>query len=130
MDELPVNDLGKKRIDMAVVDGARGPKELEVFPVADARHQLNPQQMRQPKHQRALALGIGMEYVGLDVRRILQETIENVDGFPYPTWDKVAEQCDVRVRDVIVSDPAIPPIANMVFRQQVLFIEVPLHAIG
>jgi hypothetical protein len=38
-----------------------------------------------------------MQGVRLDVGRILEETIENVDGFAYPTWDKVAEQCDVRV---------------------------------
>lgn len=41
----------------------------------------------------------------------------------------MAEQRDVRVRHVIVANAAIAAVADVIFRQQVLFIEVPFSAV-
>ena len=54
----------------------------------------------------------------LDVRRVLEQALENVDRFPDTAWDEMAEQGDVRVRDVVVGDPAVAAIADRVLGEQ------------
>ena len=51
---------------MFVTDGWAGAKEVKSFPVADARLQLDTQQMGQSEDGGALALGVGVDRVGAD----------------------------------------------------------------
>jgi hypothetical protein len=67
----------------------RLPKERQLFPVANARHELNVQEMGETKDWRVLSLGICMEDIRLDIRGILEQPVENIDGFPHATRDKV-----------------------------------------
>jgi hypothetical protein len=97
VDEFPVNGIGKERVDVPVVGRPGGPKQGEVLPVTNPRHQLNPQEMGEAKDGGALPLGVRMERLWLDIRGILQETIQNVDRFPDATRDKVTEQRDIGV---------------------------------
>ena len=43
-----------------------------------------------------------MESVGLKLRLIFEQAIENVNRFPNPTGNKVAEQGNIRVANVMV----------------------------
>jgi hypothetical protein len=95
MDELPVNGVGKERVNVPVVRCAGGSKQRQVLPVTNAWHQLDPQEVGEAKDGGTLALGIGMERLRLNIRGILQQAIENVDGFPDPAGDEVAKQRDV-----------------------------------
>src|ERR1700724_2733469 len=45
----------------------------------------------------------------------LIKTLKDVDRLPDPARDEVAEQGDVRVRDVVVGNPAVAAIADRVF---------------
>jgi hypothetical protein len=54
----------------------------------------------------------------LDVGRVLEQGFQDVDGFPHPARDEVAEQGDVGVRDVVVGDPAIAAVADRVLGQE------------
>jgi hypothetical protein len=42
----------------------------------------------------------------------------------------VGEKGDVRVGDVVVADPSIPSVADVVLREQVLLVQIPLAAIN
>jgi hypothetical protein len=46
-DQLSVYLLPKERIDIGVALLATGTKQCQVFPIADAGHELDPQQVRQ-----------------------------------------------------------------------------------
>src|SRR5947209_4686931 len=60
------------------------------------------------------------------VRQLRQDhTIEITD----PTGNKVTEERDVRIRDMIIADSPITTIADVIFGQQVLLIHLPLGAI-
>jgi hypothetical protein len=65
-----------------------------------------------------MALGIGVHRGRLDVRSVLEQTLKDVDGFPDATWDEVAEQGDIGVRDVVIGDPAVAAVADRVFGEQ------------
>jgi hypothetical protein len=43
-----------------------------------------------------------------------------INIFPYPTSDEVAEQGNIAVRNMMVSDTAIATVANMSFAQSVI----------
>src|SRR5712691_5031620 len=100
VDQLPVNGVSKEGVNVPVASRAGGPKQREVLPIANARHQLDPQEVGEAKDGGALALGIGVEHLRLDIRRVLQQAIEDVDRFPDPTGDKVAKQRDISIGDV------------------------------
>ena len=70
-----------------------------------------------------------MEGVRTDVRAVLEQAIEDIDRFPDATGNEATEQGDVGVRDVVVADPTPPAIANVVFTEEVLFVDVPLGAV-
>jgi len=71
-----------------------------------------------------------VEHVGLDVRRVLRQAVEDVDGLPHAARDEVAEQRDVGVRHVVVGDAAVAAIADVALREQVVLVQVPLRAVG
>src|SRR5712692_5682426 len=52
-----------------------------------------------------------------------------MDGFPDTTCNETAKQRDVGVSDMVVPDPTPAPIPNVVFTEEVLFIDVPLGAV-
>jgi hypothetical protein len=100
-DQLPFDGIGEQLAD--VLDGKGFVRQIQrqIFPVADARHPLDRQEVSQPKDAFRLALGIGMQGVGADFRAIFQQTVEDVHRFPNPAGDKTAEQRDIRVGHVI-----------------------------
>ena len=56
----------EQRVDVLVVAVLSRPEEVQVLPVADARHQIDAEQVGQAEDRRRLALGVGVEGVGLD----------------------------------------------------------------
>lgn len=56
--------------------------------------------------------------------------VENEDCLAHPAGDEAGEQGDVSIGDVIVPNPAVPAVTDVVFRQQILFVQVPLRAVG
>src|SRR6266852_693968 len=47
-----------------------------------------------------------------------------------PTGNEVAEAGNIIVRHMIVPDAAIPPIADMVLREEILLVHLPLGSVG
>jgi hypothetical protein len=70
-----------------------------------------------------------MQRVWANFRAVLQQAVEDIDRFPDATGNEATEQGDVGVRDVVVADPTSPAIANVVFAEEVLFVDVPLRAV-
>jgi len=60
-----------------------------------------------------------MQRIGLDIRGILEQAIQDIDRLPHPAWDKVAEQRHIGICHVIIADAAIAAITNMIFRQKI-----------
>ncbi len=50
LDQIPVDSVPEQRIDVFVTNVLIGAEELVFAPVADARHQLDAQQMRKAEH--------------------------------------------------------------------------------
>jgi hypothetical protein len=45
MDQVPGNGVAKEAVNVPLMRRPRRPKEREIFPVANTRHELNPQQV-------------------------------------------------------------------------------------
>ena len=71
-----------------------------------------------------------MQRVGPDVGLVLGQAVKDVHGLPNAAGDEMREQRDVIVADVIVGNAAIPAVADMALRQQVVLVQVPLCAVG
>ncbi len=69
----------------------------EVLPTADARHQLDCEQIREAKDWFGLTLAIGVQRVRANPRAVLQQAVEDIDRFPHPAGNEAAEQGDVGV---------------------------------
>lgn len=52
-----------------------------------------------------------------------------MNRFPNAARDEVAEQGDVHVRNVVVADAAVAAVTDMIFREQILLVKVPLRSI-
>jgi hypothetical protein len=65
-----------------------------------------------------MALGIGMHRGWLDLRRVLEQALKDVDRLPDTARDEVAEQGDIGVRDVVVGNPTVAAIADRVLGEQ------------
>src|SRR5690348_6277324 len=61
---------------------------------------------------------------------ILLKDVENEGPFPHPTGNEVAEASNIIVRHMIVPDATIPPIADVVLREEILLIHLPLGSVG
>jgi hypothetical protein len=68
-----------------------------------------------------------VEGLGLDVRGVLEQPIENIDGFPHSARDKVAEQGDIGVGDVIVALSEQPSYAKEI---DLAFVIIDVRSIG
>jgi hypothetical protein len=128
-DERPIDDVREWQVDVLVAQGLRGPEELYRLPVANRQRELDIEQGSGAKDWGRLALGVGVNTIRLDVRAVLQEPVQDVERLPDVAEDKVAEQRDVGVRNVIVADRAVPVVADMTLGEQIPPVEVPLPAI-
>src|SRR4029453_5113935 len=63
--------------DVRVVAVLVRPGEVQVLPVADARHQPDSKQVGQAEDRRTLALGVGVEGVGLERRLVLADEVQD-----------------------------------------------------
>ena len=70
-----------------------------------------------------------MNGIGTDIRHIAHQAIENVDTLVGSARYEMAEECDVFVRYVVVANAPIAAVADMVFGQHVLLVEIPLCSI-
>ena len=103
----------EQRIDMLIADRLGRAIEDGVAQAAHAWHQLDAEQAAQAEDWLALALGVGMQRVGLDRRAVLHQRIQDVDRLPHAAGDEAGEQGDVGVGDVVVGDAAIAAVANV-----------------
>ena len=58
-----------------------------------------------------------MQRVGLNVRLVFAQAVEDVHGLPYPAWDEMRKEGDVGIADVIIGNATIASVANMALRQ-------------
>ena len=56
--------------------------QIQFFPVANPRHQLDPQQLCQTKDSGALTLGVGMDAIGPHLGLVLLNEIQDVMALP------------------------------------------------
>ena len=111
-DQFPIHGIpSKQAVDVSVRPGRRRTEPFQVFPVANARHELDAEQIRQPVHRRTLRLGVAMQRVGPNVGSVLGQAVEDVHGLPNAAGDEMREQRNVVVTDVIVGNAAIIPFA-------------------
>ena len=89
-----------------------------------------PSRCARPKIGRALALGVGVDGIGLEGRAVFGHEVEDGIALPGAAGDEAGEQRDVGVRYQIVADAAVSPVADVVFGHQALWMEVPLRAVG
>jgi len=54
-DQAPVDAVAKQRLDVLVGSPRFGSREHQILDVADARHELDAKQVRQPEHWKARA---------------------------------------------------------------------------
>src|SRR4051812_27656362 len=86
--------------------------------------------MGHAEHRRRLALRIGMQRVRLNVGGVLPDDVQDVNRLPDPADDKVAEERDVHVRDVMIGHSARTAVADVILRHQALLVERELGAVG
>src|SRR6266851_3838850 len=130
-DQFPIDHLiTEEWLDMCVVGCALWAVKGQVFPIANAWHQFDTQQGCQTKDREILPLRICVNGCGFDGGAIANESIQNIDRFPDPTGNEVAEEKDVRIADMVIGNPPIASIANMLFGQQVLLGQLVLCSVG
>ena len=64
-DQLPVNHVAEQAINMQLTGALVGSVEAQVFPISDARHQLDACQVRECEDGLRLAMGVRVHGVGL-----------------------------------------------------------------
>lgn len=65
--------------------------ELEFLPISDTRHELDAQQISQTKNRQALGMGVSMEGVGLNLRVVVEQAIEEIERLKNTTGYEMAE---------------------------------------
>src|SRR4029434_7658044 len=85
--------------------------EVQVLPIADPGHELDPQQVREPEDGLTLPVGIGVHRIRPDVGRVLRDKIEDMMPLPGPTGNKAREEGNVGIRNEIVTNSPIPTVA-------------------
>src|SRR3546814_2444889 len=68
------------------------PGEHQVLDVADARHEVDAQQVRKPEHREALRLGVAVHGIGLNVGPVGQQPVEDVDRLVDAARDEVRSE--------------------------------------
>jgi hypothetical protein len=80
--EIPLDLSAKQRIDVDIATLARRVAQIEFFPVANSRHQLDPQQICQTKDGGALTLGVGVDGIGTYIGFVLLDEIQDLMSLP------------------------------------------------
>jgi len=107
-----------------------GPEQVQVLPAADARHQLDAEEVRQPEDRGALPVGVGMHRGWLQQRAVLGHEVEDGVALVGAAGQEAREQGDVGIGHEIVADAAIAAVADVVGGFQAFGMHVPLHAVG
>lgn len=71
-----------------------------------------------------------MNGVRLNLRLVMQQAVEDVDRFPNSTRDEMTEQRNVGIREVVIANATITTIANVIFSQEVVLVNIPLGPIN
>lgn len=122
-------DEAEQCLDVLVGPSRLRPEECQVLDVSDPGHQLDPQHVGQAEDRIALGLRVAMDNLRLDVGSVGQQAVQDVDALVHATRNEVAEQRHVFVGHVVVADAAIATVADVVLRQEVVFVDAPLGAI-
>ncbi len=113
---------------MVIVGVFGGTIEPEILPVADAWHQFNSEQVGQSKNGEVLPLSIGVKLGRLNSGLVSHQDIQDVDGFPRSTRDKVAEEQNIQIAHMMIGDASKSAVPDMFLSQQVLFGQFVLRA--
>jgi len=97
LDQVPLDRLGEKTVQVCVMDVWIRAEEFEVFPISDPGHQRDSEQMGQAKNGGALRLCVAMHRIWSDRLLLFLKHIEDIRPLPDTAWDEVAEKCDVRI---------------------------------
>ena len=120
-DQLPVDGVvAEQRVDVLVAGLRAGTVEDQIVPVADPGQQVEAQQCGQPEHRQRLALRIGVNQIWLDIRLVLQQSLNDVDRFPHAARNEMTEQRNVGIGDVPHRQPAITAVADVGLREKVI----------
>jgi hypothetical protein len=134
LDQVPVDDVAagvaEERVDVPVPGFGRGAVEVEVFPVAHPRHQVEPKQVCEGVDRQGLALSIGVYLGGGHLGLLLKQALDEIHRLPHAYWYEFREQSNIGVRDIIISDSTGSSIANAGLGQQVVNERVDLGAVG
>src|SRR5512143_4216265 len=109
---------------MCVAGSRIGSIEVQILPVTYPRHQLDAEEEREAEDRRALSLRVRMDGVGLNLRAVLADEVQDGVSLPGTTGNEPREQSDVGVGDEIVADPAIAAVADVIFGHQALRVDV------
>ena len=77
-----------------------------------------------------MSLGVGVDGIWLDGGFVLQQRVQDVDGFPHAARYEAGEERDVGVGDVVVGDPTIAAVAEVLRSHQVILPQLHMGAVG
>src|SRR5437764_8908465 len=98
LDQVPIDDVVTEEwIDMVIMRVPGWAIEVEILAVADSGHELDAQEIGQPKNGQVLTLRIRVNGRGLDRRAVANQAIQDVNGFPDPTRNEMTEEQDVHI---------------------------------
>jgi len=129
-DQMPVDFFFEQRVDMFVANCFVGTIESGVAQATHARHQPDANNSAQAEDRLALSLSIGVNRIGLYLRPVLLEGIQNMDAFPHATGDEAGEQGDIGTSNMMVRDAAIAAVANVSGAQEIVLPELDVRAVG
>ena len=92
LDQGPVNRVREKRVDMLVYGRCIRAAQIHFVPISHSRHQLNAQEIGESKNGLCLALGVGMDGIGLNGGIVLEQPVQNKDRFPDTAGNDMREQ--------------------------------------
>ena len=123
-DQLPIDLPCKQCVDMTVASGFIRSAEGDIIPVAHARHQHDAKQSAKSEDWLALALGIGMQCIGL------QKAIKNVNRFPDTARNEAGKQGNIAVSDMMVGNATISAVSNVGGTQEIVLAQRYVRAVG
>ena len=110
LDQFPVDRSGEQLVDVLVPRGLVRSEQVQILSVANARHDLDSEQVREAEDGRALAMCVGVHRMGLQDRMVLGDEVQDAVTLLGPAGDEPREQRDVGVRHQVVANPAITAI--------------------
>lgn len=129
-DQLPVDVPSKQCIDMMVADGSISSAKGYIIPVAHTRHQHDAEQSAQAEDRLALALGISVQCVGLNIGAVLQKAVEDMDGLLDSAGNEAGKKGNIVVGDMMVGDAAISAVSNVGGTEKIVLAQRHMAAVG